>query len=143
MTQPPCRKPNLVDLMILVATVAGAFAAARILVEALEIEMVGPETIQIYYGVPFLFCLSFTHLVFRLRQPRPRRKHLLRQPGIVASAIALASTSTWFSISLISHMNINHFASSSMGELFILVNFASICFSIVSCWVVLWTTRTL
>jgi hypothetical protein len=98
------RKPNersvtVVDVMILVAATACAFALLR----AAGWEILIPEGFSgrllfIYFSqlclsayFALLSCWTFAFILIRFRKPRPRVRRLFREPGIVACSAAAAA----------------------------------------------------
>jgi hypothetical protein len=95
-----CRKPNLVDAMIVIAALAVGFGLGRaVIVESWRGRPRLPQfrlfwvTQSIHDGaLACVWMLTLAFLVIRLRRPRPRLLDLLRQPGTVACLVALLMT---------------------------------------------------
>jgi hypothetical protein len=83
---PACRKFTLSDAMILVAATAIALANARFVV--LMKPHLDGSVARIALVLPFLTFWTPTLLLLRCRQPRPRFRRLVRQPGATACGLA-------------------------------------------------------
>lgn len=98
----PCRKPTLVDLMILIGATALGFGLIRwSRIDVARLFQRDPHYGPLprrylssivhrlhYTVVPFLASWTLGMLVIRLRRPRPERRRLFRQPGAAALAAA-------------------------------------------------------
>ena len=83
MTAINCRRFTIADLMILIAATAIGLAESHVFLVILSSH--SGRTFKV--GVQILPCLTAWTLGFfaiRLRKPRPKRRHLMRQPGMVA-----------------------------------------------------------
>jgi hypothetical protein len=84
-----CRRPTLGDVMILVAAAAIASGGIRLLIGTIPRDMWESGPIKAVFAaaalsVPCAAALTVAALVVRLRRPRPARRRLMRQPGVVA-----------------------------------------------------------
>jgi hypothetical protein len=97
------RKFTILDGMILVAAVAGAFGLHRTVVDAREkhghisyvedgIESIASRAIEAEF--PLLVTLTPALLIMRLRRRRPQWLRLARQPGMAASCAAMIPIAT-------------------------------------------------
>jgi len=106
----PPRMPSILDAMILVAATAAGFALIRATGMDFSVPAVAvPRAnypfsgitsgmrlfIQVQHGLsallPFLATWTLAAVVIRLRQPRPRLRKLVRQPGTIACVTAMTS----------------------------------------------------
>jgi hypothetical protein len=97
MNPSPVRKFSILDAMILVAASALGLALIRFLYATGRYLSMGRPwyafvaQYTVEATVPFLITWTLAFLVLRLRQPRPRLRRLLRQPGMVACGAAVVA----------------------------------------------------
>jgi hypothetical protein len=89
-----CRAFTLLDGMILVAATAGGFALWRLVVLP-GIDLIMRDATPADFGrvylsaAPIVLMELVGFMVIRLRQPRPRFRRIMTQPGTVSSVAAL------------------------------------------------------
>jgi hypothetical protein len=77
---PPCRNPNVADLMILVAATAAGLTG--------YLQVRDWRTAASF----LLTAWSLALIAIRLRGPRPRLRRVFRQPGMVACCVAILAS---------------------------------------------------
>jgi hypothetical protein len=100
----PGRKPNLLDVMTLIAALAIGLGLGRaVIIEGrpsrpLPQSFWWMQALQIiHHGtLACVLMLSLAFLIVRLRRPRPPRRDLVKQPGLVACLGAMVMPVTGF-----------------------------------------------
>ena len=97
MAAKPCRKFNLGDGMILIAASAVGFTLFRAFARGTT-----PTTAWAHYlmicGTPVMVAGSLACLMIRIRNPRPSRARICRQPGMIASLGAALMLVIWMAL---------------------------------------------
>jgi hypothetical protein len=87
------RRFTITDAMVLIAAMAAGLASMRVIFAD---NLVPPASFRLGWflrgpSTCVAFSLAVALIVLRLRQPRPRRRRLVIQPGFVASAATVVS----------------------------------------------------